>query len=154
MEKILYPKWFQNRPRLVLGLFCIIAGLTFPSDSSLFRLVAVAGGIACVIPGFGSLKLDDQGFTYRTLAGTKSWQWTDIDSFFVVTQRALVFIPINRMVGWKFSKTYKKPLILKASSLLVPFDALLPYTYGMTPAELAALLEAWRLRASANQRAA
>ena len=150
MEKILYPNRMQSPWRITGGLFCVILGLTVAVEPGFFRLLAVAGGIGLMLPGFGSLKLDESGFAFRSLFGEKTMPWTDIDSFLVVTQRILYFIPVNRMVGWKFTKA-KRPIILKATGLLVPYDALLPNTYGMKAAELAALLEELRLRHSRRQ---
>ena len=53
-------------------------------------------------------------------------------------------IPVNRMVGWTYARSYQKSTILKASRVMVDFDALLPDTYGMKAVDLAALMEAWR----------
>lgn len=148
MEKILYPNRMQSPLRIAGGLMCVILGLTIPIEA-FFRLIAVAGGIALMLPGYGSLKLDESGFTFRSLFGEKTTPWVDIESFLVVTQRVMYFIPVNRMVGWRFTSA-KRPIVLKATSLLVPYDALLPNTYGMKAQELASLLEAWRVRAAAR----
>ena len=48
------------------------------------------------------------------------------------------------MVGWTYARSYQKSTVLKASRVMVDFDALLPDTYGMKAADLAALMEAWR----------
>ena len=149
MEKILYPNRMQSPLRIAGGLLCVLLGLTVPIEP-FFRLLAVAGGIVLMLPGYGSLKLDESGFTFRSLFGEKTTPWTDIENFLVVTQRILYFIPVNRMVGWKFTQA-KRPIILKATGLLVPYDAVLPNTYGMKAAELAGLLEEWRLRYGTRQ---
>ena len=75
-------------------------------------------------------------------------------SILVVTQRYWGFVPVNRMVGWTYAKSYKRSVLLKASSALVGFDALLPNTYGMKARDLAAFMEAWRPRAVEGHRAA
>jgi hypothetical protein len=66
----------------------------------------------------------------------------------VVTQRALGFIPISRMVGWRYTKDAKRPAILKVTGAILHYDALLPDSYGMKAQELAALMEAWRRQIS------
>ncbi len=147
MEKILYPNRMQSPLRIAEGLVCVVLGLLVPIEPGFFRLLAVAAGIALMLPGFGSLKLDESGFTFRNLFGAKTMPWTDIDSFLVITQRVLYFIPVNRMVGWRLTKA-KRPMVLRATGLLVPYDAVFPNTYGMKAAELAALLEVWRVRAA------
>lgn len=78
----------------------------------------------------------------------------DVGSFRVVTYRIWGLIPVSRNVGWTFAQNYQRSIVMKATNAMVPFEALLPSTYGMKAAELAALLETWRLQAVTGQRAA
>ena len=63
-------------------------------------------------------------------------------------------IPVNRMVGWTYARSYQKVHDVEGVRVMVNFDALLPDTYGMKAADLTALMEAWRQRAVAHHRAA
>jgi len=154
MEQTLYPPRMKSPWRIALGLFCLWAAFTFHFESGFMRFLALLGGIFSLMPGYGWLKLDQDGFTFKSLFSTSTTPWANVESFGVITYRALVFIPINRQVGWRIAKNVKRPMIQKAAGALARYDAVLPDTYGMKATELADLLEAWRVRALASQRVA
>ena len=154
MEKTLYPSRLKS---LVFLLLCLIGARLCVGTSGLLTIASLGGAAifaASFLPGATWLTLDDQGFTYCSLFRQHRTRWVDVGSILVVTQCYLGFIPVNRMVGWTYAKSYKRSVLLKASSALAGFDALLPNTYGMKARDLAAFMEAWRQRAVEGHRAA
>lgn len=151
MEKTLYPSSAGIAGRIVLAFFLIWSGLNLHSLSGFYRLLTIAGGFFIVAPAFGSLKLDANGFSYRTLFWGKSARWIDIGTFVIVTQRALIFIPVHRGVGWRYGDSFKRSLTGKLAKAFTKFDEIFPDTYGLKAIELAALLEDYRQRALAAQ---
>jgi hypothetical protein len=145
MEKVLYP----GRGRLWL---LTVASLMFARVSTgwvslIWILVAMAFGIS-LLPGASWLKLDPTGFTIRSWFREKTYRWTDIAVFKLITYRYMGFIPVSRSVGFSFSASYrKKGLALKIASAIVRFDGSLPDNYGMKAQDLAAYLEACRQQA-------
>ena len=64
-----------------------------------------------------TLTLHEEGFTSWSVWTGNLHKWTEIDSadgFMVVMMRVYGFIPVNRMAGWKFSKSYPRTKILRA----------------------------------------
>lgn len=56
-----------------------------------------------------SMTLDNEGFTYQSLGGRPTThRWLDVEGFFVVEQKALGLIPVNRFLGWNYSPAYDK----------------------------------------------
>jgi hypothetical protein len=113
----------------------------------LIGILGLIGGVSLLMPGSGTLELDEKGFQYKTLVGKKRVEWVTIDSFVIVTTRSKGVIVVSRKVGWKFSKSHKRSAVARAAAALVAFDGVLPDNYGMKPAELAATLEASRRQA-------
>lgn len=151
MEKTLYPNRYPSVWKIALGLFCLWGGATFSFEGPGLRALAFIGGVFSLMPGIGWLKLTQFGFTYRGFLGEKTYRWQDVATFLVVTQRIMGFVPVSRKVGWTFSDSFKKSAVLKITRVMIAFDALLPDTYGLKAAELAALLETCRQQALAGQ---
>jgi hypothetical protein len=91
---------------------------------------------------------DPTGFTIRSWFREKTFRWTDIAAFKLITYRYMGFIPMSRSVGFSFSDSYrKKGLALKVAAAIVQFDGSLPDNYGMKAQDLAVYLEARRQQA-------
>lgn len=154
MEKTLYPSRVRAVAFLVLCLVGVRLGVM---GNSWLLTIGAAAGVAVfsisLIPGAGWLKLDEQGFTFSSLFRRHRTRWEDVGAILVVTQRQMG-IPVSRMVSWTYPPSYRKSFALRASRVMVDVDALLPDTYGMKAADLAALMDAWRQRAGAQRRVA
>ena len=121
MEKTLYPSRLKS---LVFLLLCLIGARLCMGTSWLLTIATLGGAAvfaASFLPGATWLKLGDQGFTYCSLFRQHRTRWVDVGSILVVTQCYWGFIPVNRMVGWTYAKSYKRSVLLKASSALVGF---------------------------------
>jgi hypothetical protein len=148
METIISASGGERTKRLFYGLFCLGVGLVaLWGHGYIIGILGLIGGVSLLMPGSGTLELDEKGFAYKTLVGQKRVEWASVDSFVMVTYRSMGVIAVSRKVGWRFAKTHKRSTVAKAAGALVAFDGVLPDNYGMKPAELAALLEARRRRA-------
>jgi hypothetical protein len=98
--------------------------------------------------GGGTLKLDHEGITVQSFGREHKDRWADIDSFGLLTYRYFL-IPVRRMVTYRFVPTREISLAEKAARFVNRFDRMLPSSFGMKPAELAALLEEHRQKALA-----
>jgi len=119
-------------------------------------------GLGCVIftiqmmPGGSFLQLDRTGFTIHAMFQERSYEWAEIDSFFVGKYPTIVkmisWIGFSKWVSWNFVPSHPKA---KGSMYrtINRGDARLPDTYGKKHEELAALMNAW-LSASRDARSA
>jgi hypothetical protein len=83
-----------------------------------------------------------------TLVQDNTYRWTDIKEFNLITHRYMGFIPIRRLVCFKFSENYgKRNAVARLAGAIAQFDRTLPDNYGMKPKDLAALLEFCRRQA-------
>src|SRR6185436_11386967 len=81
-------------------------------------------------PNAAWLKLDSQGFTVRYWFKDQTYRWTDIKEFKLITTRYML-IPVNRAVGFSFSKSYPRNVVSRFAGAIVQFDRKLHDSYGM-----------------------
>ena len=152
-EKILYP----GRGRaFFLTVFCAIfsfVGIDAGGTGWILGVLAGAGALiffSNLLPGAARLKLDAQGFSYRMAFREHRHNWTDIESFGVLTRRYLGVIPFSRKVCFSFTANHKKTraLVIRMAATVTRFDGQLPDNYGLKARDLAALMESWRVRAA------
>jgi hypothetical protein len=154
MHRVLSP----SRWRAGLAVFF---GLMFlPSFAGAGGLVGALIGLAVLaifgirlLPGASYLKIDDHGFTVRSIfRDHHQFQWKDIEGFKVITMRYMGFIPLWSRVGYDFAESYRKrSLPGKVVHALARYDGLLPDNYGMKAKDLAALLESLRRQHQQSQ---
>lgn len=127
---------------VVMGAFLVARGHAFGWLSvGLFGLGVVVG-LATLVPGASYLELRQDGFEFSSLFRKWFQRWSDVDEFF--PRR----IATNVMVCWNFAPGYGgQPRGRKLSAGLTGVEAALPDTYGMPAAELAALMNRWRVDA-------
>ena len=109
MHKTLYP----NRAKFsAFSLLCLL-GVWLGWGVSWFLTLASAAGVVIfpmsLLPGAAWLKLDEQGFTIRSMYRHTSTRWADVGTILVVTQRQMG-TPVNRMVGRTMRKTIRDRL--------------------------------------------
>ena len=105
------PQWFLVRGviwGLIVPLFLTLA----TKATGLGLLFALGVLIMWLVFRNSSITLDNEGFTYRAPVKTITHRWVDIESFCVVEQRMLHFIPVSRYLGWNFSPAYKNYKLL------------------------------------------
>ena len=158
MERILYPSR-RRAGLLVLGLFLVIVMTAGPargrrSSLPMLRFLCVVGVImssVSMLPGAAWLRLDSQGFRFRYWFKDKTYRWTDVKEFTLITYRYMGFIPVRRSVGFRFSENYpKRNVVSRIAGALASYDCILPFNYGMKAKELLVLLESCRSQALAD----
>lgn len=94
-----------------------------------------------LLPGAAELRLDREGLEVRSLFRSRRFRWSDVHGFRPVT------IPPahSAVVGFDFSPG-ARPAGASLASSLAGVEGALPNTYGLSAAELATLLEQWRVR--------
>lgn len=144
---------------LLMGLICVVfviagAWRIYKSNSVAGWLGIVFFGLGIVIsflqllPNCSYLELTPEGFISRNLfLRTKVLKWTDVMDFSVVQ-----FGSADRKVGFNFSKSL--PLsehrrIL--SRFICGREGVLPDTYGISAAELCALMIEWQKKHSSKE---
>lgn len=137
-------RWTQQN--LIFGVCCLLASTFLIFRNSFLGSVGLFAGIFWLMPASGgSLKLDREGFTYPNgLFGEKTTRWCEVSAFKVITHYVAGFIPVRRYVGWTLVSS-QTSIAGKAVGWLAGFNASLQQNYGMKAAELAALLEEYRL---------
>jgi hypothetical protein len=116
--------------------------------------LALAAAFEWITLKSSSIRLDENGFDYRSFGKSKAaYQWTDIDSFSVVSQRVLGFIKVDRYLGWHFSKEYKhykRLTIPRALVRAVGLSDAIVKTPGYNARELAGLMTEYLERSHAK----
>ena len=102
-----------------------------------------------LLPGAGSLELDESGFTVCSLFRRRFTPWSAVEGF------GLTQIVLRKYVGVTLTPAGREALRLsRLNTRLVGFDDALPDTYGRTAEQLAALMnEALALAPAAPPRA-
>lgn len=113
------PRWFLTRGialGIVLPVFLALLGA-----GRLGLLLAVACAIVWLLFRNSSITLDNEGFTYSSVARRISHRWVDVESFSVVEHRVYGFIPVNRFLGWNYTPAYKNYKLLAIPRTLARF---------------------------------
>jgi hypothetical protein len=135
------------RPKLrdqlwpILGmLFCGIGGTFSAVNSNSMGQLGIffAIGLGCwvvfnTLPGGASLRLTSMGFEARTLFRTISLRWDEVTPFHVYDRTNLDLWTLE-LVAWRRGGEIDW----------------LPISFGLPPAKLAALMNAWQRRATGN----
>jgi hypothetical protein len=130
----------------VMGLLCLIGFLKMLGGSSTGFLMVIGFGICALafgsslIPGACYLRLDRDGITDRFLFRETSFKWSDIESIFVVEQKTLGFIVVQRYVGINFTPEYGKSKIARKFARTFGAAEALIRTNGWKAAQLVELL--------------
>ncbi len=125
---------------VTMGGFLVARGQAFGWLCIAFFGLGVVVAIVTMLPGASYLELRRDGFEFSSLYRKWFQRWSDVEEFF--PQR----IATNVMVCWNFAPGYVGQLRgRRVSAGLAGVEAALPDTYGMPAAELAALMNRWRL---------
>ena len=125
---------------VTMGGFLVAEGQAFGWLCIAFFGLGVVVAIVTLLPGASYLELRRDGFEFSSLYRKWFQRWSDVDEFF--PRR----IATNVMVCWNFAPGYVgQARGRKVSAGLTGVEAGLPDTYGMPAAELAALMNRWRL---------
>lgn len=108
----------------------------------LFALAAIASGIS-LFPNQSYIKLDDMGITIRSMFKTINIKWNELECFYTDKRFSKTIVV--------FSLKGKNHNYLNVENL-VSANEVLPDSYGLDPAELAALLEKYRINHSLYQK--
>lgn len=147
----MFPRVLRPRRIKFLGFFVasigftIIGGMMVSDGEHLGWFCAVFFG-ACafvfailLLPNSSFLKIDENGFTVCSLFRSHTYSWKDIQSF------DIAIVGIQKMVVFNFSNTYKDARIARRMSVATcGYEAGLPDSFGLTPSELARLLNQYR----------
>lgn len=110
-----------------------------------FFLLCGLVGLVQMLPNSVSLTVDEEGFRYVALFRTHRFRWAEIESFgtYVLKfkARTTVYVGFNFVPGAR-----EQTSLMRASRRNLGYEAGLPEAYGHTPEQLAALLEAYRVR--------
>src|SRR5262249_30263132 len=92
-------------------------------------------------PESSYLRIDSQGFTIVSLFRARSYRWSEVETF------CMAKVKYGRFVVFDVSPTYRgRWLLRKINTAFSGYEELLPDTYGKSAKELAALLNAYKLR--------
>ncbi len=139
-RKMLFP--------LVISLLFVIAGIfVFKHEPgwkagfslAFFSICLLVCGVT-LLPGITLLRLDPDGFTSKTLAGTKLVRWGEVESFGVVIYKQYGWVS-NKFVGYRF--TAESARQSKISRAFGGHDAIIPNFYAVQPEQLATALNAY-----------
>jgi hypothetical protein len=90
-----------------LALFAVLIFVAAPKAPVLGLMSAFGVALVWLVSKTSSMTLDHEGFSYKSLgARPVKHRWVDIEAFFVVEQKALGLIPVNRYLGWNYSPEY------------------------------------------------
>ena len=145
----LYPKR-SSAIWLLLGCAIFVAlGLVMGSSGEPMGFLAAAFfglGIPVaaiqLMPGSAFLHIDKDGITFSSLFKKSFVPWTDIDEFFVVTQK-YEGVRTREIVGFNYAPDYDRARTARTVAKMIgKSEGALPDTYGKTAEELARLLNA------------
>lgn len=150
LPQVLRPRSAKLVGLLAVSVFFVAAGLWMSQDAdnslvgygcaAFFGLCAVVFGIQ-LVPGSSYLRLTEAGFSFCSLFRKSSVRWADVEGF------SIIRIAHNDMVGWNYSPHYRTHATGRSiSNAIAGVEAALPDTYGMKATDLAALMNALRLR--------
>ena len=126
---------------LTLGGFLMMIG-----GNSTGFLIVLGFGICAIafatmlIPGACYLRLDREGLTDRFLYRETFIKWSDIESIFVVEQKTLGFVVVQRYIGINFTPEYGKSNISRTFARTFGAAEALVRTNGWKAAELAEVM--------------
>src|SRR5581483_3737542 len=113
---------------------------------SFFGLGFVISMATLLSPHF-NLTLSPLGFTFGTVLGTRSYEWTDVHSFRVeLLAETWPFPPLKQVRFTRRRETSSASPRVDRGGLRRRADGALPYTYGIDAEKLAATLNRWQQR--------
>jgi len=107
-----------------------------------------------LIPGACSLRMEREGFRETFLYRSTFTRWSDIESIFVVEQKSMGFVVVQRFVGVNYTLEYKKSKLARKFARTFGAAEGLVRTFGWDAAQLSALMNRYREQALANGGAA
>ena len=102
------PNWFLIRA-IPLGIFALWIFAAAPRAAVLGAMSVFGVALLWLVSRTSAMTLNDEGFAYSSLGKpSATHRWSDIEAFYVVEQKALGLIPMNRYLGWNYSPDYDK----------------------------------------------
>ena len=141
----LYPSRAKMLALLACSLAFVAVGVWFRSAAVGMWLVVGFFGICSVVllvtslPGASFLRIEEDGFTFVSLYGPSTLKWSEVTGFYPgkIARRRMVLFDFNPPLA-----SGKK--IRRMNLAICGHEAALPDTYGMSAADLAALLNRWK----------
>jgi hypothetical protein len=109
-------------------------------------VVAGCGGALALAGAVGNrprVEVGPEGFVLRTLFGSRSRRWADVEGDFEVLK-----IGLSEWVGYRLTRAFKESARVKPTKLLAGNDEAIVGAYGVPIGELAELLNQHKHRAS------
>lgn len=153
------PKYFY--PKLSSGFFLfatsgLFAWISFVAGSeewwgypfAAFWAIGVVVGVILMFPGTTFLRLDEAGFTTRTMGKDTFIKWEDVDRFFVVVQ-SVNGIKTKKWVGMNFAPGYHlSPRMRRAIQKMADCEGMID-PHGAKAEDIVELMNQCRLRVTA-----
>ncbi len=150
-EIILRPSKFKHIRISITSFILAACSVSSISEHPLIGWTGVllfgGGGIFLLIQLLSKssqLRLTEDGFEVSSMGKRTFTTWGDVSEFFVLntTQNGLT---VNSLVGYNNSAQYQKQELARSiSHALTKCEGALPDTYGMSAADLAALMTDWK----------
>lgn len=141
------PKTWRN---LAIGLALTAGGFRLLSDGGaiawfafvFFGLCSLVAVVQLFARG-NHLRLDQKGFTVATLFVTRSYQWSEVDRFFVGYSGAADCVAFDLSPA-----SGRRSLNQWLTRRFLGYDDALPQTYGLAPERLVDVMNGWKTRAT------
>jgi hypothetical protein len=104
--------------------------------------VATLVFVIMILPGASAVCLNENGFDLTYFYRTKTFRWSEVDDFSIVTFRRRSVVEFN-------AAALRHTVIGKIDAALGHRNWTLPSTYGLSADDLAELMTRWRKRALA-----
>jgi hypothetical protein len=152
--QVIYPKPKKYVVQCVLGgLGALLAVKAGAGAVAILVLVMIAVLLVQFMTSW--IRLDEQGFTFKSMWRSSSYRWEDVDAakgFYVMTQ-SVNFVKTNSYVCWNFAPSYQKSRIVRAASRMFGRAEALIHPLGHDAMALAVLMTGFLLRARARSEA-
>lgn len=103
-------------------------------------LVCAAAFSTMLLPGACSLRMEHDGFSETFFYRSKFIRWSDIESIFVVEQKTMGFVVVQRFVGINFTPEYRKSKLARKFARTFGASEALVRTNGWNAKELTQLM--------------
>lgn len=103
-------------------------------------LFCAAAFSVTLIPGACFLRMEREGFTETFLYRSTFSRWSDVESIFVVEQKSMGFIAVQRFVGINYSAGYRKSKLARKFARTFGASEGLVRTFGWNAHEVSQLM--------------
>jgi len=111
-----------------------------------FFLLGAAVSFAMLLPGRNYLLLGRDGFTVKTLWGSKSFRWGEVEHFGTLSVKGTTHV--TYALSSEGRLRYTESWFRKLNRAVSGGDDNLPDTYGLSAEELAELMNQWKKRST------